>query len=73
MTLAYIDNIVIRYCHHLSKFSLLYVSIYSIARYALTNIKEINMGTSDVEQHVQYVGTKLSSSNQDVQIEFDVT
>ena len=39
---------------------------------ASVNIKEINMGTSDVEQHVQYVGTKLSSSNQDVQIEFDV-
>ena len=36
------------------------------------SIKEINMGTSDVEQFVQYRDVLLSSSNQDVQLNFDV-
>ena len=36
------------------------------------SIKEINMGTSEVEQYVQYVDTLLSPTNQDVQVNFDV-
>jgi len=35
-------------------------------------IKEINMGTSDVEQFVQYRDVLLSPTNQDVQLNFDV-
>lgn len=36
------------------------------------HIKEINMGTADIEQFVQYRDVLLSSSNQDVQLNFDV-